>query len=101
MKVTWPTRKETYASTVVVIVTVASPPSSCAGFDLDLGLTRQPGDALTGRGDCCNGDEMVRGPHLLGHENKAKLVADGARAPGGLNEQFGEILIPMDTSSSW
>ena len=96
-KVTWPTRKETSAATVVVIVTVLISALILSSFDVTLVITSQTGSLRL----IDEGSPMPMKWYVVhtysGHENKAKLSLLDRVRQAALTEKFGDILIPTDT----
>ena len=80
-KVTWPTRKETSAATVVVIVTVMISALILSSFRCHFGQHSQAGSLAVSRRGLSDADEVVRGPHLLGPREQGQAVAARPRAP--------------------
>ena len=98
-RVTWPSQREVYATTVVVILT-----SVFFGlylFSGRLGAEQRravdPSTALERRDDRRRHEELVHRPHLLGLREEGGGVARGAQdgiRPG--RDEIGEILIPTE-----
>ena len=93
-KVHWPTRKETYAATVVVLVhRRARRPLPWRRRFCSLSQVVQADPALSGR----HGKAVVRGPYLLGvraeGEGRARGAGPSARAR---RSYFGEVLVPAE-----
>jgi preprotein translocase subunit SecE len=94
-KVTWPTRKETYASTTVVIVLVLF---VTVFLGLSTGcwrLDRQDVSQVGGRGPIWkrNGTEFIPIPGMRIRSSQSRR-ADSSL---GAEEMFGEVLIPSET----
>ena len=98
-------QKETQAATLVVIVMVIIAAIILGTLRLRLVEAHRPdlrvvwpletNETRTERTPTA--DEVVRGPHVLGHENQAQALAPGAhQARTTSQDQFGEILIPTE-----
>ena len=97
-KVTWPTRKETSAATVVVIVTVLISALILSSFDVLWSFFTNWFLTLISDGDSPMAMKWYVVHTYSGHENKAKLsLLDRVRQAGAAATKFGDILIPTDT----
>ena len=97
-RVTWPSRKEVYATTVVVIlVSVFFGVYLWASTWCSATACSGSSGSSVGRHDGRRDDEaLVHRPHLLGLREEGGRVARTARAGYGLQDEIGEILIPTE-----